>query len=71
MDTAGKSARQLGNFDKTIIDFDVAPDGEYIVFSAINNKQGIDLWYLDRSGTSLRLLLDCGADSCSIACHFA
>jgi TolB protein len=65
VDTAGKYARQLGNFDKTIYDFDVAPNGEYVIFSAINNKQGIDLWYLDRSGTSLRLFLDCGEDSCT------
>jgi len=66
VDTAGKTARQLGNFDKAIFDFDVAPDGEYVIFSAINNKQGIDLWYLDRSGTSLRLFLDCGMDSCTM-----
>ena len=65
LDTAGKSPRQLGNFNKAVFDFDVAPLGEYIIFSAINTKQGSDLWYLDRKGTTLRLLLDCGADRCT------
>jgi Tol biopolymer transport system component len=61
----GRAPRQLTKFDKTIFDFDVAPDGEYLVLSGINEKQGSDLWYLDRSGLSLRLLLDCGADRCT------
>lgn len=65
VDTAGKYARQLGKFDKAIFDLDTAPNGEYIIFSALNDKQGSDLWYLDRSGTSLRIFLDCGADRCT------
>jgi Tol biopolymer transport system component len=65
VNTDGKSARQLGGFDKVIYDFDVAPDGEYLIFSALNDKQGADLWYLDRSGAFLRILLDCGADRCT------
>jgi hypothetical protein len=60
----GKSPQQLGNFDKNIFDFDVAPNGEYVIFSAVNEKQGVDLWYLDRRGVSPRLLLDCGLDHC-------
>ena len=65
VDPAGKSPRPLINFDSTIFDFDVAPNGKFIIFSALNNKQGFDLWYLDRTGTSPRMLLDCGADRCS------
>ncbi len=65
VDTAGKSARQLGKFTKAIFDLDTAPNGEYIIFSVLNDKQGSDLWYLDRSGISLRIFLDCGADRCT------
>ncbi len=65
VDLDGKSPHQLGNFNKAIFDFDAAPNGEYLVFSALNDKQGADLWYVDRNGNSLRLLVLCGADRCT------
>jgi len=65
VDTDGKSPHRIGNFDKAIFDFDAAPNGEYLVFSALNDKQGADLWYVDRDGNSLQLLVLCGADRCT------
>src|SRR5271157_3457484 len=65
VDLDGKSPHRLGNFNKAIFDFDAAPDGEFLVFSALNDKQGADLWYVDRNGNSLRLLAFCGADRCT------
>ncbi len=65
MDADGKSPHRLGNFNKAIFDFDAAPNGEFLVFSALNDKQGADLWYVDRNGNSLRLLVLCGADRCT------
>jgi dipeptidyl aminopeptidase/acylaminoacyl peptidase len=61
----GKNPHRLGNFNKAIFDFDAAPNGEYLVFSALNDKQGADLWYVDRNGNSLHLLALCGADRCT------
>ena len=65
VDLDGKSPHQIGNFNKAIFDFDAAPNGEYLVFSALNDNQGADLWYVDRNGSSLRLLVLCGADRCT------
>jgi len=65
VDLQGKSSRLLGDLNKAIFDFDAAPNGEYLVFSVINDKQGLDLWYVDRDGRSLHILLDCGADRCT------
>jgi len=65
VDSNGKSPHQLGNFNKAIFDFDAAPNGEFLVFSALNDKQGADLWYIDRNGDSLHLLALCGADRCT------
>ena len=65
VDADGKSPHRLGNFNKAIFDFDAAPNGEFLVFSALNDKQGADLWYVDRNGSSLRLLVPCGADRCT------
>ncbi len=65
VDEDGKSPHRLGNFNKAIFDFDAAPNGEFLIFSALNYKQGADLWYVDRNGNSLRLLVLCGADRCT------
>ncbi|HUH99079.1 MAG TPA: hypothetical protein VLZ89_17090 [Anaerolineales bacterium] len=65
VDPDGRYPHRLGNFNKAIFDFDAAPDGEYLVFSALNDKQGADLWYVDRNGNSLQPLVPCGADRCT------
>jgi WD40 repeat protein len=49
-----------------IADFDTAANGEFIVISAFNDQQGIDLWRIERAGGSPLLLLQCGADRCSV-----
>jgi WD40 repeat protein len=49
-----------------IADFDTSHDGQFVIFSAFNEQQGMDLWRVDRSGRNLVLLLQCGRDRCSI-----
>jgi Tol biopolymer transport system component len=49
-----------------IADFDASRDGEFVVFSAFNEQNGIDLWRVDRSGRNLVLLLECGPDRCTV-----
>jgi Tol biopolymer transport system component len=56
----------LTNETFRIFDFDVSRDGEFVIFSAFNEQQGIDLWRVDRSGTNVVLLLQCGPDRCSV-----
>lgn len=48
-----------------IIDFDASGDGEFVIFSAFNEQNGVDLWRVDRSGRNLDLLLQCGPDRCT------
>ncbi len=49
-----------------IFDFDTSHNGEFVIFSAFNEQQGIDLWRVDRTGGEPFLLLQCGADRCSV-----
>jgi Tol biopolymer transport system component len=48
-----------------IADFDASRDGEFVVFSAFNEQNGVDLWRVDRLGRNLVLLLQCGPDRCT------
>jgi Tol biopolymer transport system component len=62
-DSEGKTSQRLDHVDKKIFDYAAAPNGDFIIFSGVNDSNGIDLWYLDRNGNS-HILLDCGADHC-------
>ncbi len=57
-------ARQLSDTDGRVFDFAVAVDGEQIVYSVVNDGNGIDLWIVERDGDNARVLLDCGTDRC-------
>ena len=48
-----------------LYDFDASRDGEFVVFSAHNEQQGIDLWRINRAGGKPILLLSCGPDRCT------
>lgn len=56
---------QLTQSGGAIVDFTVSPDGEQILFSRMNGKNGIDLWLMDRDGQGQNLLMDCGVDRCT------
>ncbi len=56
---------QLTHVNGRVFDYQVSPDGEEVVFSALNDLKGIDLWIVQRDGSNQRKLLDCGADRCS------
>jgi Tol biopolymer transport system component len=49
-----------------IADFDTSRDGEFVIFSAFNEQDGVDLWRVDRSARNLVLLLQCGPDRCTV-----
>lgn len=49
-----------------IFNYDAAQNGEFVVLSAFNERGGADLWRVERGGGSPALLLQCGADRCSV-----
>ena len=48
-----------------IFDFDASRNGEFVIFSAFNEQQGIDLWRVERAGTKPVMVLQCSGDRCS------
>ena len=61
-------AEQLTQTGGKVFDFAVAPDGRQVVYSAVNDANGIDLWRLPLdTGEPPTLLVDCGPDRCSAA----
>lgn len=63
---SGGEPQQLTRTDGRVYDFAVAPDGEQIAYSVVNDERGADLWLIDRDGQRARMLVACGADLCSV-----
>jgi Tol biopolymer transport system component len=53
--------------DETIkvISYDVAQSGDFLIFTSVNEKGGIDLWRVSREGGDASILLNCGIDRCT------
>jgi len=64
-DLDGNSKRKLTNDKTSILNFDAARNGDFIVFSAFNQDGGIDLWRVSREGDNLEKVIDCRFDRCS------
>ncbi|MCA2001697.1 MAG: hypothetical protein LDL51_07525 [Chloroflexi bacterium] len=62
----GEPAQRLTPEGVKVVSFDASRDGEFIIFAATNDKTGIDLWRVSRSGADAALLLDCGYDRCAM-----
>ncbi|MBE0672689.1 MAG: PD40 domain-containing protein [Anaerolineales bacterium] len=65
LDLNGSPSRRLTSADIKIIAFDASPDGEFIVFTVINEQGGVDLWKVTRDGSDVSILLDCGPERCT------
>jgi len=66
VDTTGGSSTPLTDDTFQIFDFDTSRNGEFVVFAAFNEQNGIDLWRVQRTGGTATLLLQCGPDRCSV-----
>ncbi|MEW6401123.1 MAG: Ig-like domain-containing protein [Chloroflexota bacterium] len=66
VDKDGESPHRLVETDLRIYDFDASPNGEFIIYSAYNEQEGLDLWIVGRDGKSPSKLLDCRAGRCTI-----
>jgi hypothetical protein len=62
----GEPAQRLTPEGVKVVSFDASSDGEFIIFPVANEKAGIDLWRVSRSGTDAAILLDCGRDRCTM-----
>ena len=65
MDLSGNDAKRLTAEDLKVISYDVSQNGEFIIFTSINTKGGIDLWWVSREGGDASVLMDCGFDRCT------
>jgi TolB protein len=64
--TDGSAPRPLTASGGRVYDFAVAPDGENIIYSALNEAQKLSLWLVTRTGGDARLVIDCGLDNCYV-----
>jgi Tol biopolymer transport system component len=63
--TPGQEARPLTATGGAIYDYAVSPDGEQVAYSVANEKGGLDLWVMNRDGSTQRVWVECAADRCS------
>lgn len=64
-DLKGSASQRLTDESIKVISFDVAQNGEFIIFTSVNENGGIDLWRVSREGGDASKLLDCGFDRCT------
>jgi dipeptidyl aminopeptidase/acylaminoacyl peptidase len=55
---------QLTHTNNRVFDFAASPNGEWVAYTMINDKKGIDLWIVSRDGDQNRKLLDCDEGQC-------
>ena len=60
----GSDLVRLTFTDGTVNDYAPSPDGESIAFSAFNDENGVDLWIINRAGSDMHKMLDCGSERC-------
>lgn len=63
--TVGKENRPLTAARGRVYDFAVAPDGEWVLYSVMNEDGGSDLFRIDREGTKPEMLVECGEYDCN------
>lgn len=60
----GSDLVQLTFTGGKVNDYAPSPDGESIAFSAFNDQNGIDLWIINRAGSDMHKIQDCGSERC-------
>jgi WD40 repeat protein len=61
----GGGAHRLVDTKNTVFNYDISPDGEFLILSMFNEQHRSDLWRVDRNGQNLEMVLDCGGGNCS------
>jgi len=60
----GGEATQITDTGGQVYDFAVSHEGEWIVYAAVNDVGGHDLWLLESALRESRRLIDCAEESC-------
>lgn len=63
---SGGTPEQITNTEGRVYDFAVSADGARLVYNVVNETRGADLWLMDRDGQNARMLVNCGADLCTV-----
>lgn len=66
IDLNGSEPKRLTSEDIKVLSFDAAVNGDFVVFTTLNENGGVDLWKVNRDGNEQSLLLDCGLDRCTV-----
>lgn len=66
IDLNGNESKRLTSEDIKVLSFDAATNGDFVVFTTLNEKGGVDLWKVNRDGSEQSLLFDCGLDRCTV-----
>lgn len=61
----GSAPQRLTDASLSVVSFDAAKSGDFIIFTAANEKGGVDLWRVSRTGGDAAILLNCGFDRCT------
>ncbi len=56
--------RRITNTKGQVYNYKASPDGEQIALTLVNVEKGMDLWFINRDGSDLRMGLNCGVDRC-------
>ena len=67
VDTAGDEAIMLTPGDYGVLDYQIAPDGQFVVYSLEKGYEGSDIWQVDTDGRNRRKLLACEGAYCTRA----
>lgn len=65
VDLNGNPPVRLTGEGISVISFTAAPGGDFLVYTIINERGGVDLWRVSREGNDDAVLLDCGLDRCT------
>jgi hypothetical protein len=66
IDLHGNEPKRLTDETIKVLSFDTAQNGDFIIFTSLNQSRGVDLWKANRDGNDETLLLDCGFDRCTV-----
>jgi Tol biopolymer transport system component len=66
IDLNGGEPKRLSSEQIKVLSYDAAQNGDFLVYTTLNEKGGVNIWKISRTGNDDTLLLDCGVDRCTV-----
>lgn len=66
IDLNGGEPKRLTDEDIKVLSYDAAVNGDFLVYTTLNENGGVDIWKISRDGNDDSILLDCGFDRCTV-----